>query len=184
MDRRSLCSSGNVTAEDQPDARRPLRSSVVMPNDRLRRKFASRISPDTRIEAAFAIKGVKGPRTASASSVLARYIERYGLTSTLGSHRLLGAQWLVVTEHRMLLFEKRGSGVLTRIGKLEHELHRTSVELQWADFTEATLHKRLIHLTTSDHRMNISQTIVSNDEPDLFVQAVGDRGREIGLQEL
>jgi hypothetical protein len=84
----------------------------------------------------------------------------------------------------MLLFEKSGSGVLTRIGKLEHELHRTSVELQWADFTEATLHKRLIHLTTSDHRMNISQTIVSNDEPDLFVQAVGDRGREIGLQEL
>ena len=84
----------------------------------------------------------------------------------------------------MARFEKRGSGVLTRIGQLEHELDRTSVELQWADFTEATLHKRLIHLTTSDHRMNISQTIVSNDEPDLFVQAVGDRGREIGLQEL
>ena len=153
-------------------------------NDRLRRRCAGRISPDTRIEAAFAIKGVKGPRTASTTTVLARYIERYGLTNTLGSHRLLGAQWLVLTEHRLLFFEKRSSGVLARVGKLEHALHRTSVELQWADFTEATLHKRLIHLTTSDHRMNISQTIVNNDEPDLFVRALGDRGREIGLQEL
>jgi hypothetical protein len=63
-------------------------------------------------------------------------------------------------------------------------LHRTEVELQWADFTEATLHKRLLHLTTTDHRMNISQTVVTNDEADLLVQAVGDRSREIGLQEL
>lgn len=150
----------------------------------MRRKFARRIAPDTRIEATFSIKGVKGPRTATPKTVLGRYIARYGLTNTLGSQRLLGAQWLVLTEHRLLLFEKRGPGVFTRVGKLEHELHRTDVELQWADFTEATLHKRLIHLTTTDHRMNISQTIVSNDEPDLFVQALGDRGREIGLQEL
>ena len=90
----------------------------------------------------------------------------------------------MLTEHRLLLFEKRGTGVFTRVGKLEHDLHRTSVELQWADFTEATLHKRLIHLTTSDQRMNISQTVVTNDEADLFVRALGDRGREIGLQEL
>jgi len=32
--------------------------------------------------------------------------------------------------------------------------------------------------------MNIGHTVVSNDEADAFVNTVGDRGREIGLQEL
>ncbi len=138
----------------------------------------------TKVSANEALKRLKGPHGGNQSGVLARYMERYGLTNTLGSHHLLGNQWLVLTENRMLLFSKRGSGITSRIGELDHALHRTDVELQWADFTEATLHKRLIHLTTSDQRMNISQTVVTNDEADLFVQAVGDRGREIGLQEL
>ncbi len=156
-------------------------------NDRIRRKFDDKIAPDTRVEAVLLLKRVKGPRTASATnrgSVLARYIDRYGLTNTLGSYHLLGDQWLVLTEHRLLLFSKRGNGITSRIGELEHALHRTEVDLQWADFVEATLSKRLIQLTTSDQRMNIAQTVIANDEADLFVQAIGDRGREIGLQEL
>ena len=157
---------------------------AVKVNDRMRRKFDKRIVPDTRIEAIVALKRLKGPHSGNQSGVLARYMDRYGLTNTLGSHHLLGHQWLVLTENRVLLFSKRGGGITSRIGELEHALHRTDVELQWADFTEATLHKRLIHLTTSDQRMNISQTVVTSHEADLFVQAVGDRGREIGLQEL
>lgn len=150
----------------------------------MRRKFARRIAPDTRIEAVVLLKRVKGPNLRSRTGMLARYIDRYGLTNTLGSYRLLGDQWLVVTEHRVLLFSKRGSGLISRIGELEHDLHRTEVELQWADFVEAALDKRIIQLTTSDHRMNIAETVVMNDESDLLVQAIGDRGREIGLQEL
>jgi hypothetical protein len=157
---------------------------MVKTNDRARRRFADLIAPDVRIEAVVLLKRLKGPNTAKRSNVLALYIDRYGLTNTLGSHSMLGDQWLVLTEHRFLLFAKRGGGIVTRIGPLEHALHRTDVELQWADFTEATLHKRLLHLTTTDHRMNISQTVVTNDEADLLVQAVGDRSREIGLQEL
>lgn len=153
-------------------------------NERIRRRFDGRIAPDTRIEAVLLLKPVKGPRTNKRVGVLARYIDRYGLTNTLGSYRMLGDQWLVLTEHRILLFSKRGSGIASRIGNIEHALHRTEVELQWADFVEATLSKRLIQLTTNDQRMNIAQTILSNDEADLFVQAIGDRGREIGLQEL
>ena len=150
----------------------------------MRRRFNSRIAPDTRVEAVLLLKRHRGPRTTNSTGVLARYIDRYGLTNTLGSYHLLGDQWLVLTEHRILLFSKRGGGIVSRIGVLEHSLHRTEVEVQWADFVEATLPKRLIQLTTSDHRMNIGQTIVTNDEADLFVQAIGDRGREIGLQEL
>ena len=149
----------------------------------MRRRFGSHISPDSRIEAVLAIKSLNGPDN-QRGSMLGRYMHRYGLTNTLGSRRLLGDQWLVLTEHRVLLFARRGGGFFPRIGALEHELHRTDVDLQWADFTTAPLHKRLIHLTTSDQRMNISQTVVANDEADLFVRAVGDRGREIGLQEL
>lgn len=130
------------------------------------------------------LKRLKGPNTRRKSTVLARYVRRYGLTDTLGPQNMLGDQWLVLTEHRFLLFAKRGGGMFTSIGELQHCLDRTDVELQWADFTEATLHKRLIHLTTTDQRMNISQTIVSNGEADLLIQAVGDRSREIGLHEL
>lgn len=146
--------------------------------------MAKLITPDVRIEAVVLLKRLKGPNTAKRSNVLALYIDRYGLTNTLGSHSMLGDQWLVLTENRFLLFAKRGGGIVSRIGPCEHALHRTEVQLQWADFTEATLHKRLVHLTTTDHRMNISQTVVTNDEADLLVQAVGDRSREIGLQEL
>ncbi|MGZ0177933.1 MAG: hypothetical protein ACKVIQ_13765 [Acidimicrobiales bacterium] len=153
-------------------------------NDRARRRFANLIAPDVRIEAVVLLKRLKGPNTAKRSNVLALYTDRYGLTNTLGSHSMLGDQWLVLTENHFLLFAKRGGGIVSRIGPCEHALHRTEVELQWADFTEATLHKRLLHLTTTDHRMNISQTVVTNDEADLLVQAVGDRSREIGLQEL
>lgn len=154
-------------------------------NDRTRRKFAKRIHPDTHIEAVLALKCLKGPQSKRRSSTLGRYCERYGLTSTLSSRHLLGDQWLVLTEHRLLFFPKRGSGLTSRIGPIEHELHRTEVDLQWADFTEATLRKRLIHLTTSDQRMNVSLTILGRFvEADLFVQAFSDRGREIGLQEL
>lgn len=154
-------------------------------NDRLRRRFEKRIAPDARIEAVFAIKAKRGQRSDSHASVLNRYTARYGLTSTLGSHRLFGDQWLVLTEHRLLLFAKRSGGMLNGIGELEHALDRTEVELQWADFSEARLHKRLIHLTTTDERMNVAVTKLSSfDEADLFVSAVGDRGREIGLQEL
>lgn len=117
--------------------------------------------------------------------MLSRYLDRYGLTNTLGSHHLLGDQWLVLTEHRILLFAKRSGGVLSGIGQLEHALDRTEVALQWADFTEARIRKRLIHLTTTDERMNVAVTKLSaSDEAELFVTAVGDRGREIGLQEL
>ena len=157
---------------------------MVKTNDRARRRFANVIAPDVRIEAVVLLKRLKGPNTAKRSNVLALYTDRYGLTNTLGSHSMLGDQWLVLTENHFLLFAKRGGGIVSRIGPCEHALHRTEVELQWADFTEATLHKRLLHLTTTDHRMNISQTVVTNDEADLLVQAVGDRSREIGLQEL
>ncbi|MFT4596148.1 MAG: hypothetical protein ACI9TF_000388 [Paracrocinitomix sp.] len=157
---------------------------MVKTNDRARRRFANLIAPDVRIEAVVLLKRLKGPNTAKRSNVLALYTDRYGLTNTLGSHSMLGDQWLVLTENHFLLFAKRGGGIVSRIGPCEHALHRTEVELQWADFTEATLHKRLLHLTTTDHRMNISQTVVTNDEADLLVQAVGDRSREIGLQEL
>lgn len=150
----------------------------------MRRKFMRQIAPDTRIEAVVLLKRAKGPHLRNRTGVLARYIERYGLTNTLGSYRLLGDQWLVLTEHRVLLFSKLGSGLISRVGRLEHDLHRTEVELQWADFVEASLEKRIIQLTTSDHRMNIAETVLSNDECDLLVQAIGDRGREIGLQEL
>ena len=152
-------------------------------NNRMRKRFSSRISPDIRIEALLIIKSLNGPDN-QRGSTLGRYMNRYGLTNTLGSHRLLGDQWLVLTEHRVLLFAKHGGGLLPRIGPLEHALQRTDVELQWADFSEATLQKRLIHLTTTDQRMNISHTVATNDEADLFVRAVGDRAREIGLQEL
>ena len=157
---------------------------MVKTNDRARRRFANLIAPDVRIEAVVLLKRLKGPNTAKRSNVLALYTDRYGLTNTLGSHSMLGDQWLVLTENHFLLFAKRGGGIVSRIGPCEHALHRTEVELQWADFTEATLHKRLLHLTTTDHRMNISQTVVTNDKADLLVQAVGDRSREIGLQEL
>jgi len=157
---------------------------MVKTDDRARRRFADLIAPDVCIEAVVLLKRLKGPNTAKRSNVLALYIDRYGLTNTLGSHSMLGDQWLVLTENRFLLFAKRGGGIVSRIGPREHALHRTDVELQWADFTEATLHKRLIHLTTTDHRMNISQTVVKDDEADLLVQAVGHRSREIGLQEL
>lgn len=154
-------------------------------NDRMRRRFQKRIAPDTHIEAVFAIKPQKGPRTAGQKSTTGRYLDRYGLTNTLGSHHLLGDQWLVLTEHRILLFAKRSGGLLSGIGQLEHALERTEVALQWADFTEARIRKRLIHLTTTDERMNIAWTKVAvSDEADIFVTAVGDRGREIGLQEL
>jgi len=156
----------------------------VKTNDRSRRRFAARIAPDVRIESVLLLKRLKGPHTTHRSTVLAQYIGRYGLTNTLGSHSTFRDQWMVLTEHRFLLFAKRGGGIMTGIGRLEHVLDRTDVELQWADFTEATLRKRLIHLTTTDHRMNISQTTIMNDEADLLVRAVGDRGREIGLQEL
>jgi len=161
-----------------------VRSVLVKTNDRIRRSFSGRIAPDVQIEAVVLLKRLKGPNTSKRSNVLARYMGRYGLTNTLGSHAIYRDQWLVLTENRFLLFAKRGGGIFTAVGPLEHALHRTEVELQWADFTEATLHKRLLHLTTTDQRMNISQTIVSNDEADLLVQAVGDRSREIGLQEL
>ena len=157
---------------------------MVKTNDRARRRFANLIAPDVRIEAVVLLKRLKGPNTAKRSNVLALYTDRYGFTNTLGSHSMLGDQWLVLTENHFLLFAKRGGGIVSRIGPCEHALHRTEVELQWADFTEATLHKRLLHLTTTDHRMNISQTVVTNDEADLLVQAVGDRSREIGLQEI
>jgi len=149
----------------------------------MRRRFMRRITPDTRIESVVLLKRPKGPQIRGAG-VLARYIDRYGLTNTLGSYRMLGDQWLVVTENRLLLFARRGSGLVSAIGELEHALERTEVELQWADFTEAGLHKRLVQLTTEDQRMNIAQTVVTNDEADLLVQAIGDRGRQIGLQEL
>ena len=148
----------------------------------MRRRFQRRIAPDAAIVAVLKLRGFKGPNIGNKESILARYVQRYGLTNTLGSQRLLGDQWL--TENRFLLFSKRSGGLFARIGALEHALGRTEVELQWADFTEATLQKRLIHLTTSDHRMNISKTVVNSDEADLFVRAVADRGREIGLQEL
>lgn len=158
---------------------------MVRTNERMRRRFQKRIEPDTRIEAVFAIKPSKGPRTAHQPSTIARYLNRYGLTNTLGSHHLLGDQWLVLTEHRLLLFAKRSGGLLAGIGRLEHALERTEVALQWADFTEARIRKRLIHLTTTDERMNIAWTkLATSDEAELFVSAVGDRGREIGLQEL
>ena len=157
---------------------------MVKTNDRARRRLAKLITPDVRIEAVVLLKRLKGPNTAKRSNVLALYIDRYGLTNTLGSHSMLGDQWLVLTENRFLLFAKRGGGIVSRIGPCEHALHRTEVQLQWADFTEATLHKRLVHLTTTDHRMNISQTVVTNDEADLLVQAVGGRSRQIGLHEL
>lgn len=163
-----------------------LRSEVMTrTNDRMRRRFHKRIAPDTRIEAVLAIKARKGPRTAKHASILGRYLQRYGLTNTLGSHHLFGDQWLVLTENRILLFAKRSGGVLAGIGALEHALDRTEVALQWADYTEARIRKRLIHLTTTDERMNVAWTRQSGfDEAELFVAAVGDRGREIGLQEL
>jgi len=150
----------------------------------MRRRFQRRIAPDATIVAVLKLRGFKSPNMRNTDSVLARYVRRYGLTNTLGSQQLLGDQWLVLTENRFLLFAKRSGGIFARIGALEHALERTEVELQWADFTEATLKKRLIHLTTTDHRMNISKTVVNSDEVDVFVRAVGDRGREIGLQEL
>ena len=154
-------------------------------NDRMRRRVRRRIAPDTRIEAMFAIKPKKGPRTTHHPTTLSKYLVRYGLTHTLGSHHLLGDQWLVLTENRVLLFARRGGGLMVRVGRLEHALDRTEVSLQWADFTEARTRKRLIHLTTTDERMNIAATKLTGfDEADLFVRAIGDRGREIGLQEL
>ena len=151
----------------------------------LRRRFAKRITPDTHIEAVFVLKAKKGPTPTTAASMLRRYIERYGITNTLGSIQMLGDQYVVLTEHRLLLFGKRGSGFVARIGQLEHALDRTDVTLEWADFVEATLRKRLIHLTTTDHRMNVGITLLTGkDEADQFVRAMGDRAREIGLQEL
>ena len=151
----------------------------------MRRKFAGRIAPDTRIDAVVAIKRPHASPTTQPHRVLDRYIARYGLTNTLGPTRFLAGQWLVLTEKRLLLFANRGGGFVPSAGKLQHALARTDVELQWADFTEATLHKRLIHLTTTDHRMNISHTILANsDEPDLLVRALGDRPRQIGLHQL
>lgn len=150
----------------------------------MRRRFARRIEPDTRIESVLLLRRRRGPYQRDNRSVLARYIDRYGLTNTLGSYRLLGDQWLVLTEHRFLLFACRGGGFARRVGGLEHALHRTEVELQWADFTEGGRRKRLVQLITSDHRMNIAETIIANDEPDLLVQATADRARQIGLQEL
>jgi len=149
----------------------------------MRRRVQRRIAPDTQVVALVVLRNVRGPATDRQAGTVARYIERYGVTTTLGSRHPFGDQWLVLTEHRILLFAKRG-GIVSRLGALEHELQRTDVDVQWADFNEATLHKRLIHLTTSDQRMNIGHTVVNNDEADVFVSAVGDRGREIGLQEL
>jgi len=156
----------------------------VTTNDRQRKRFQNRIAPDVRIESVLALKGAKGPATGH-QNIVGRYRERYGLTNTLGPGRLLGDQWLVLTENRVLLFAKRGGGIVKRIGPLEHALDRTDITLQWADYTEALLRKRLVHLTTSDERMNISHTILDQSgEADRFIGAIGDRAREIGLQEL
>ena len=150
----------------------------------MRNRVRRRIAPDATVVAVLKLRGFKGPNIGNETSTLARYVQRYGLTNTLGSQRTLADQWLVLTENRILLFSKRGGGVVARVGPLDHALDRTEVTLQWADFTEATLKKRLIHLTTTDQRMNISKTVVNSDEADVFVQAVADQGREIGLQEL
>jgi hypothetical protein len=67
---------------------------MVKTNDRARRRFANLIAPDVRIEAVVLLKRLKGPNTAKRSNVLALYTDRYGLTNTLGSHSMLGDQWL------------------------------------------------------------------------------------------
>jgi hypothetical protein len=158
-------------------------------NDRIRRRLETRIEPDTRIEAVVALqKANGGPGSGSSRSLLRRYMQRLGLTNSLGPLRLLDGQWLVLTENRVLLFSRSSSGFRSRVGRLDHAIDRTEVALQWTDFTTPTrTDMRLLHLTTDDQRMNVSQTVLGSDlrpgfyfdEADLLVQAFGDRASKI-----
>ena len=62
--------------------------------------------------------------------------------------------------------------------------------MRWVDFAEGpALRHRLVHLTTSDMRMLVAQTMLGfeassvqiYDEADLMVQAFGDRAELIDL---
>ena len=153
-------------------------------SDLLRTKLLARIVPDTHIDVVLALKPTKGPSSGNPTTV-SRYAQRYGYTNTLGSLRPRNDQWLVLTENRILLFSKRGGALIQWAGPLEHELDRTDVTLHWADYNEAGLRRRLIHLTTNDQRMNISHTILDGSgEADRLVQAIAERSTEIGLHEL
>ena len=168
-------------------------------NDRIRTRLADQLDPGERIEATIGLSNQIGTGSASSdgshrqsgSTALGTpYAKERGIDLTDRRHRsdLMGA-WCTLTDRRLLFHQPNPWKVRPTPGKLLTEMPRDGVTLHYFDVGGLGLSNRVIHLDFPDGTRLLSATMLKaslrkknyNDEPELFVQAFGDRASLVDL---
>ena len=162
-------------------------------NDRIRKRLTDELAEGEQIVATIALSNQIGTGSASSdgsarqsgqTALSTPYARSRGIDLTDRRHRsdLMGAL-CTLTDRRMLFHQPNPWRVRPTPGKLLTELSLDGVTLHYFDVGGLGLSNRVIHLDFPDGTRLLSATILKaslrknnyNDEPELFVQAFGDR---------
>ena len=152
-------------------------------NERVRDKLTDQLDPGEQIVATIALSNQIGTGSAS-SDGSARSSGRTALGTPYAQS--LGID---LTDRRMLFHQPNPWRVRPTPGKLLTEIPLDGVTLRYFDVGGLGLSNRVIHLDFPDGTRLLSATILKaslrkknyHDEPDLFVQAFGDRATPVDV---
>lgn len=162
-------------------------------NERARDKLTDQLDPGEQIVATVALSNQIGTGSASSdgsarssgrTALGTPYARSLGIDLTDRRHRsdLMGAL-CTLTDRRMLFHKPNPWRVRPTPAKLLADIPLDGVTLHYFDVGGLGLSNRVFHLDFPDGTRLLSATILKaslrkqnyNDEPDLFVQAFGDR---------
>ncbi len=165
-------------------------------NRRARERLSGALAPDEEIVAAVLLNytigtvggSSDGSRRQAGTVYSTQYAERRGIDFEDRRLRMdLVSTWCAVTPRRLLFHAQKQMAVRPTPGAFVAEVPMEGTDLRYFDTDGLGLSNRVLHLDFADGKHLLTATMLKaslrrktySDEPDLFVEAFGDRATRV-----